>query len=522
MRIELTLANYRCFPSSDPLTITLQPGSTALVGANNSGKSTVLRALYELRPLFGGMATPADVAHALENPRQAFSPPRVQEPGDVFSNTAGGDLLITLAVRGELPPDLGGPDEVTLRVDRQQRTWQPVIPGWGQPLGTAVRLVESVVHGEAGAAVDVSLICHACSILLDVFYVGAFRSAVGGGADLYDIRVGDAVPQAWRSLKVGPTKERHRRARLVESDIGRIFGFRSFEINTSERGDDLQVVVDGESYWLSELGAGLSQFIIVLTNIAGRHPSYLLIDEPEQNLHPVLQMDFLTTLQSYARDGLLFATHSIGLARAGAEWRHSMRRVAPGHCRMSPLDDTPRLSEFLGELSYGGYRELGFSKVLLVEGPTDVKTVQQFLQKYRKDHQVLLMPLGGRSMINGKHSTLEQLEELKRITPDLHALVDSDRPAPGVPAAGNVIDFDNICKQAGVACHVLERRATENYLTDAAVKLHRGPKARAIGHFDKLGHGNGGWNKNENWRIASHMTASDLDGTDLGRFLSSL
>jgi AAA15 family ATPase/GTPase len=49
---DITIKNYRCFHESDPLRIRIQPGFTALLGANNSGKSALLRFFYEFRNLF--------------------------------------------------------------------------------------------------------------------------------------------------------------------------------------------------------------------------------------------------------------------------------------------------------------------------------------------------------------------------------------------------------------------------------------------------------------------------------------
>ena len=49
--IELALSNYRCF-CDEPVRIRIKDGFTALVGTNNSGKSSLLRMPYELRNLF--------------------------------------------------------------------------------------------------------------------------------------------------------------------------------------------------------------------------------------------------------------------------------------------------------------------------------------------------------------------------------------------------------------------------------------------------------------------------------------
>lgn len=246
----------------------------------------------------------------------------------------------------------------------------------------------------------------------------------------------------------------------------------------------------------------------------------MLIDEPELNLHPSLQLDFLTTLGSYAREGVLLATHSIGLARAVAERVYSVRKVADGESELTDYESTPRLSEFLGELSFSGYRELGFDKVLLVEGRTDVKTIQQFLRLYRKEHQVVILSLGGSQLINEVSEA--ELNEIKRITENVFILIDSERDEPGKPLDPRREAFVELCRRAGIQCNVLERRAVENYLSDQAVKRIKGEKYRALGPYEKLKEILPGWAKAENWRIAREMTADELKDTDLGNFLASL
>src|SRR4029077_176963 len=111
----------------------------------------------------------------------------------------------------------------------------------------------------------------------------------------------------------------------LTEDIRRIFDYRQLEINPSPNDQTLQCFVNGRSYSLSELGSGLAQFVLVLANAATKRPAFFLIKEPELNLHPSLQLQFLTTLGSYARRGVLFATHSYGLARARAQSVYTLR-----------------------------------------------------------------------------------------------------------------------------------------------------------------------------------------------------
>jgi predicted ATP-dependent endonuclease of OLD family len=135
----------------------------------------------------------------------------------------------------------------------------------------------------------------------------------------------------------------------------------------------------------------LVQFIVVLANAAIKRPKLILIYEPELNLHPRLQLDFLTTLASYADNGVWFSTHSIGLARTAADRVYSVIRKGDGNSIMRPLEDNLSLAEFLGEMSFSTHRELGFDRLLLVEGPTEVKVMQQFFRKMSKDHKVVLL-----------------------------------------------------------------------------------------------------------------------------------
>jgi hypothetical protein len=251
-------------------------------------------------------------------------------------------------------------------------------------------------------------------------------------------------------------------------------------------------------------------------------PDLILIDEPELNLHPSLQIDFLTTLTSYAKVGTLFATHSIGLARAVANRIYSVRSLRDGVSEVQPYEATPNLSEFLGSLGFSSYRELGFDKVLLVEGVTEVQTIAQFLRLLGKDHQIVLLPLGGSQMISS--NSAPAVEEIRRITTSVFALIDSERKAPGDALATGRAGFEKICKECEppIPCHVLTRRAIENYFPEHAIQSVKGSKYRALAHHEKLEEAPVSWSKSENWRIARAMTLDDLAGTDLLDFLKTL
>jgi energy-coupling factor transporter ATP-binding protein EcfA2 len=69
---------------------------------------------------------------------------------------------------------------------------------------------------------------------------------------------------------------------------------------------------------------------MLMINVLIRRPSLLLIDEPETGLHASLQLDLLTTLAAYCDSGVLFATHSVSLARAAADRIYTVSPSAEG------------------------------------------------------------------------------------------------------------------------------------------------------------------------------------------------
>jgi hypothetical protein len=370
MQVDIMLKNYRCFPDHKPARISLRKGFTAFVGANNSGKSSMLKFFYEFRQLFEQLADQSAFYKALRGRERVFHfAPSVRDLAEVFCNTTTRDLEIEFqftTIRSITAPRLQLteiPVRLVVTVPRNRNTWKAsfrldneLLPPDETALNVAFK--GSELHYGGRSQVDMGGFFSFLKALSNTLYIGAFRNAINIGSteDYFDIQVGQAFVRAWRQYKTGDRKRDNEAAIKLTKDISGIFGFEELEINPSSDDQTLQVMINGRSYRLNELGSGLAQFIIVLANVAVKRPSYILIDEPELNLHPSLQLDFLTTLTSYAKEGILFATHSIGLARACAEQVYSFCKIAEGESEVAPYEATPRLSEFLGELSFSGLR----------------------------------------------------------------------------------------------------------------------------------------------------------------------
>ena len=353
-----------------------------------------------------------------------------------------------------------------------------------------------------------------------MLYFSPFRTIAGAGDTMGQIEIGRNFVSKWGNFKNGDDRQESEAAFKLEEGIRSLLGFKSFVIDPAFNGDSLQVFINGKSYDISEVGTGVSQVILTLTHAAIHRPSYVLIDEPELNLHPSLQLDFVAMLGLLAEHGVIFSTHNIGLARAAANRIYSFRLNEEGESQVQLYEETPELAPFLGELSYSLRSELGCQRVLLVEGVTDVLTFRHFLRLYGQDHKTVILPLGGNNLINGKRE--HELVDVLRITDEVYCIIDSEMKSADDKVEKPRLKFKEICDEHKIECRILDRRATENYLTEKAIQEVKGEKYKPLGHFEKLSDANSSWDKRENWLIAQHMTKKDLEDTDLGDFLEQL
>ncbi|WP_240361332.1 MULTISPECIES: AAA family ATPase [unclassified Streptomyces] len=361
----------------------------------------------------------------------------------------------------------------------------------------------------------------AMEVLGDTMYIGPFRNAihVGANENYFDIQTGDAFVNVFSHHKSGSNPSANEAMFEMLQEIRRIFGFQNLDINPS--GQTLQLTIDGRSYRLSEQGAGFAHFVVVMVNVLVRRPKLLLIDEPELNLHASLQLDFLQTLAKYTEFGVIFATHSLGLARTAGDQIYTLTKPSGGTSVLRSYEDNQDLVTLLGQLSFDNRPEMGFSKVLLVEGKTELRALMQFLRLYGKEHEVLMLPLHGGDLI--RPDSEPELTDLLRIGGSMHYIIDSEREVAGAALESSRQGFVDLCERLGVPGLVLERRALENYFTDDAVKRAMGSAAQGLGPYDKLARTPGAsWRKTDNWRVASEMRKEDLEDTDLGIFLRSL
>jgi energy-coupling factor transporter ATP-binding protein EcfA2 len=527
-KYQFTVKNYRCFSDASPARFMISRGMIALLGVNNSGKSALLKMFQELRNLWmqcanynalgGNAAVGAQFLHVLDQ-------------AEVFCDTNDRPMSIEIEIL-DAPTRAGKNERAITRVVlacSQETTgqWSLTYFDGDTPIpynspGMSSSAIQSGIFQlpDKSFPYTIFAVREMFALLQHSLYVGPFRNAITVGAgNHFDLSVGETFISSWNEWQNGPNKANNRSINMVTENIRTVMGFTQLTITASMQNKTLQLNIDNRPYKLNEVGSGLAQLIVVFGNALIRKPTIIFIDEPELNLHPRLQLEFLTNLASYAEYGVVFATHSMGLARSSAERVYTVSKQKSGSTIL-PYEKSVTPVELLGELSFSAYRELGFEKLLLVEGPTDVKVMQQLLRKVGKDQKIVVLPLGGSSLARG--GVEHELAELKRVADNIWAVVDSERNVAGGPPDQARSDFEALCLRLGYQVLLTERRATENYFDDASVKAALGQSFGALGHFDRLRDNPNPWSKADNWRIAQALDWDALKATDLGKFIDAI
>lgn len=528
----VTLRNFRCFDWHNPGTLELSEGFTAYIGPNNSGKSAILKSVYELRTAWGYIA---DLLSDSQNTK-SLDVLGVSDLAELANDydPSGFEIEIEIYPCLELMDGTNYVKYLKVYCDVSMRRLfisQMIATNDSDFLRHSLDLdnvSKKVIEGNRIQFRDIS----ASTIFISDFlrdlqnskYFPAFRNAINEGAgNYYDLPVGTALVQQWNGWKAGHSRAQKNAISSVEKQIAELLDFETLQINADLNQKSLDVIINDRPQKLYEVGAGVAQLIIVLAAALISKAPFILIDEPELNLHPALQLKFLIALGRFASIGLIYSTHSLGLARSSAQNIYSVSKESAISSKVQIFgDQSPNYCEWLGELSYSGRLDLGCDQILLLEGPTEILCFQQLLRKVGKDQNYLLMSLGGSSLINGNVGNY--LSELTRLVSveKIHIFIDSERKSAEAELIEERRAFKAVCESMKIHVALTERRATENYFTQEALDRALGKGYQVLQPYQKLKESHKPWHKSLNWKIIAEMNISDIRETDLGRYIESL
>jgi hypothetical protein len=533
MKWKIQVKNYRCFTDEHPLTIDLSNPVTALIGPNNSGKSAALRFFWELAPMVAH--APSALMHAIGQRGEAQISNDIRPLSDVyavFSELNDRPIIVDL-LQLEKPRALSGvqhmvteaarPIHLRVTIDRQNLTGRVAFIHNGVAIDEFPQGID-VFNAQEGALIDLYGSQHQYvwdnQNNLYGFQQRTYIPAVRPYGkisvdDAFELTLGRSIVTAWDSHKGAAHAPSRRFAASIEQELARIFGFNQLEIYATADKHDLILRIDNNrSFPLQDMGTGIGQFLTLLLNATPRGNPLVLFDEPEIGMHASLQVELMSMIAKYAQGPIIFATHSIGLARSVADEILSFSMV-DGHSQPRPFEKSPSYLETLGELSFSAWREIGCDGVLFVEGPNDVKVISEWLRKMGLGRKWALLPLGGSETIHA--DGVQAIRQVLEVHPNVAVIIDSEKDSADAVLEKKRAAFQNACGEVGIPCLVTALRATENYFPVRAIKEACGENASALGPYEKLSlHG---WGKRDGLKIASKMSDDEIEATDIAQFL---
>lgn len=491
--IIVKISNYRTIPFDQPIELEIKEGITFILGANNVGKSNLLKLLYEFRDYFNYY--PENTEHK--------------------SRIGGGDRYFDHFANRKFPNKpvvinfSRGGDEITYTIE----------PNGNNQHTNSIDISYKTPFSPDKIEQKIEALDCLMKTLKKTLYIGASRNVLLQTRSKYfDINTGTAFFEEWSYWSGGSDFSRIQKINSLIKELGELFEYKNFDIKVNDDKSNLIVTTDDGIFKLSELGSGISHFVIVLANALIREPDIILIDEPETGLHPKLQQRFITALANKAKFALVATSHSIGLARSSADYILTLSKNQDG-VKLNPFGSNyePALSDIINELSYSQYAELGGSKILLVEGRTDIKAFREILRLYNIEHEFIIISFGGRQfMIKDESKIMDELNELNRFNTEVYAIFDSEKTSLDSELKEEFKSFVNVCRTLNFNVFPTDRHSTENYINQNALNQLFGNHIKAIDPyevFDKR------WPKEKNWLLFKEMSIDDFRETELHNFI---
>jgi predicted ATP-dependent endonuclease of OLD family len=256
-------------------------------------------------------------------------------------------------------------------------------------------------------------------------------------------------------------------------------------------------------------GLGLSDVLIILTFSTDFDYAPILLEEPESHLHPDMQRRLLYFLRKNIDKQFFMTTHSnvfLDNAIIDKVYFTSFKESVE-------VNDYTSRAAILDDLGYSITDNLVTDLIILVEGPKDIRVIEEYLIKmglYDR-YDIKIWPLGGDIMDQLDLSVFAQ-------NYSIIGLVDND------PVSHKVRErFIENCKKYKIEVVRLIQYAIENYFTLKALKEIFGKQiSDGVTQIDpdkNLKDQIGINVKNNNRKLAQAISMEEIEGTDLYDFL---
>jgi energy-coupling factor transporter ATP-binding protein EcfA2 len=480
--IEIAVANYRSI-GSNPIPLDLTHKCTILVGPNNAGKSTLLRAidraLTEFRRFHLTGYKPTLLSELDYHGRSLTNAPAFvltfkSTPSEDWAANAGLETVsftLKWGMRGLGVEDASFAHLTDLaKVNALAANFLNVRFGAGTPLDLyRPKLLELAPRLFEMAARD----------LPETALIPEFRRIRDGENYALDgTRLVERLAEL-QSPEIGQDDD-SKKFLAIQQFARELLALPDARLDVSHRTKQLTVESAGLRLPLEHYGTGVHELIIMLTAVIAAGRKIVLVEEPEIHLHPYLQRRFMEFISSSDAKHVVLSTHSSALV-------NSAERLKDVTIVQLKQKDNATTSQLLvsGALLAGAFKDLGLQPsdfvlangIVWVEGPSDRVYLNRWLEllapELQEGRDFIVMFYGGKllSHLCVDHDALDPaFIELLKINPNAVVVCDSDRAAEDGEIRATKSRIQQECSTTGAMFWLTDGREIENYIPPRVVE----------------------------------------------------
>ncbi|MDX0116817.1 AAA family ATPase [Sinorhizobium meliloti] len=455
-----------------------------IIGANNSGKSNVLRYIRRIYPQLAGQSPAINV-----------------DSTDLPQSAAIGKRRFAVLVNTRLPPEYQKFEETLVQFLRADQSKLPAGLFWLSSETTMLRpdlapysevmrrrrddiyrIWASANNASGGTIEDdwmpgiLRAVFKGSVKSAEIVFVPAYRrlqsrlKAYSDDYGLFDPSMDEKIIENLAEYSQPPydQQEKKKEFRKIVDFIRRVMNEPALELEIPHDRQTITVHLHGKSLPIEALGTGIHELVLLASKAVMQQGSIVCIEEPELHFHPELQRQFMRFIHEETSNQYFITTHSAHIMDAVPCSVHRVYLEHGASRATRPISGNEKRA-VCHELGYRPSDLLQSNCVVWVEGPSDRIYVNHWIKSKAPElveglhYSVMFYGGALRSHLSAEDAILDDLIALLPINRFPVMVMDSDKKSAHAHLNANKKRIREELKETGL-CWVTDGREIENYI----------------------------------------------------------